>query len=109
MSDDRRLVYSTDGGSPVPQPKRRPTQPSKPQLPNDGILRISRERRRGSTVSLITGLDEPEIESLAKELKKLCGSGGTAKNGIVEIQGDHRDRIVEFFERSGRKIKRAGS
>lgn len=73
-----------------------------------GLLRISRERRRSSVVSVITGLDEREIGSVAKELKKLCGSGGTAKNGLVEIQGDHRDRIVEFFERSGRKIKRAG-
>ncbi|MDQ2681055.1 MAG: hypothetical protein M3Y21_08550 [Candidatus Eremiobacteraeota bacterium] len=110
MSDDRKLVYSTDGNLPIPQPPR--TLHSKLQAkhlpPDDGVLRISRERRRGSTVSVVTGLNEAELTSVAKALKRLCGSGGTAKDGIVEIQGDHRDRIVEYFERSGRKIKRAG-
>ena len=54
------------------------------------------------------GLAAAELEAVGKELKRLCGTGGTAKNGVVEIQGDHRDRIVAYFEERGRRVKRAG-
>ena len=104
-------MYSTDGGWVGPEPKAKPK--SKPQgiaarIPDDGVIRIARENRRGGIMSIVTGLDERELTGVAKALKKLCGTGGTAKNGVVEIQGDHRDKIVTYFEKSGRKVKKAG-
>lgn len=80
----------------------------KGNIPDDGIVRVSRERRRASVVTLVTGLPERDLQETAKALKRLCGSGGTAKNGIVEIQGEHRDRIVEYLQSQGRKVKKAG-
>lgn len=77
-------------------------------IPQDGILRVWRERRRSSVVSVVTGLDERELVTVAGELKKRCGTGGTAKNGKVEIQGDHRDAIVAFFIAKQRAVKKAG-
>ncbi len=67
-----------------------------------------RVRRRASTVSVVTGLRAPEIEDVAKSLKRHCGTGGTAKNGTVEIQGDHRDKIAAWFAAQGRTVKLAG-
>ena len=72
------------------------------------MVRVFRERRRASSVCVITGLRPPEIDDVAKALKRLCGTGGTAKNGVVEIQGDHRDKIVAYFQSQGRQVKKAG-
>ena len=77
-------------------------------LPDDGIVRIMRERRRASTVCVVTGLAPPELDDVAKSLKRHCGTGGTAKNGEVEIQGDHRAEIAAWFAARGRKVKLAG-
>jgi len=59
-------------------------------------------------MSVVTGLEPHEIDEIAKALKRHLGTGGTAKNGVVEIQGDHRDRIVTWFGSMGRKVKLAG-
>jgi translation initiation factor 1 len=110
MDDNRRMVYSSEDGWTAPdlaKPKKT-SQPQQRGVPDDGIIRVARERRRGSMMSIVTGLPEPELAETAKALKRLCGSGGTAKNGVVEIQGDHRDKIVAYFESQGRKIKKAG-
>lgn len=80
----------------------------KPVMPADGVIRIARERRRASMVSIIHGLDEREADDIAKQLKRYCGTGGTSKNGVVEIQGDHREKIVAWFTAQGRKAKIAG-
>jgi len=77
-------------------------------MPSDGVVRVARERRRASVVSLVHGLRPQEVEEVAKLLKRHCGTGGTSKNGIVEIQGDHRERIVAWFLAQGRKAKIAG-
>jgi translation initiation factor 1 len=110
MPDDRRLVYSTDGSLPLPKPEKRKQQqrPGNNPLPDDGVIRVLREKRRASSVTLINGLPESEIANTAKELRRLCGTGGTAKNGIVELQGDHRDTVVAYFEQHGKRVKRAG-
>lgn len=59
-------------------------------------------------MSVVTGLDAREIEDVAEQLKRHCGTGGTAKNGAVEIQGDHRERIASWFAAQGRNVKVAG-
>ncbi len=109
-ADDRRLVYSTDGSLPLPKSaKRKPAQPPAPKsLPDDGVLRVLREKRRASAVTIVHGLATGEIEALGKELRRMCGTGGTTKNGVVELQGDHRDTIVAYFAERGRRVKRAG-
>jgi translation initiation factor 1 len=108
VRDERVLVYSTDGSLPLPKPPARRPQPARGAPPDDGIVRVARERRRNSAVTLVHGLAPAELDTLAKELRRLCGTGGTAKNGIVELQGDHRDKIVAHFETLGRRVKRAG-
>jgi len=110
MNDpNKRLVYSTDGSTPLPRAEKRKlaTQPPS-KHPDDGVIRVAREKRRASSVTIVTGLPENEIAAVGQELRKRCGSGGTTKNGIVEIQGDHRDTVVAFLEQSGKRVKRAG-
>lgn len=106
MSKNSRLVYSTDRGR--IQPSDTPTERPK----GDGIVRIQRETkgRKGKGVSLITGLDLPdgELKKLAKRLKQLCGTGGAVKDGIIEIQGDAREKIKTELEKQGHTVKIAG-
>ena len=75
-------------------------------------VRVSRETkgRRGKGVTIVTGVELPadELKRLAKELKQACGSGGTIKADTIEIQGDHRDRVVEELGRRGYTAKRSG-
>jgi translation initiation factor 1 len=111
VRDERVLVYSTDGALPLPTPApaRRKTQPvARAAPPDDGVVRVAREKRRNSAVTVVHGLAAAELDALGKELKRRCGTGGTAKNGVVELQGDHRDAVVAFFEERGRRVKRAG-
>ena len=76
--------------------------------PDDGIIRLFRERRRAGTMTVVHGLPERELAATAQSLKKLCGTGGTAKNGVVEIQGDHRDTVAAYLQAQGRRVKLAG-
>jgi translation initiation factor 1 len=109
VRDERVLVYSTDGDRPLPGPApRRKAQTPARAMPSDGILRVAREKRRASIVTLVHGLLAGELDATAKELKRHCGTGGTAKDGVVEIQGDHRDKVVAYFEARSRRVKRAG-
>lgn len=111
MRDDRELVYSSEEGFRAPQKARAAKQhggTAKNVMPADGVIRVARERRRASSVTLVHGLGESETAEIAKALKRLCGTGGTSKNGIVEIQGDHREKIVAWFAAQGRKAKVAG-
>jgi len=78
----------------------------------DGIVRIRRETsgRKGKGVTTLTGIPRPEAElkTLLKQLKKVCGTGGSVKDGVLEIQGDHRDRLKAELEKQGFKVKLAG-
>lgn len=110
-----RLVYSTDGGrvrGPDAKPARAPKPPAAPKVPNDGVVRLFRERggRGGKTVTVIRGLPErgPALETRAAELKRLCGAGGGVKGDTVEIQGDHRERLAERLRALGYTVKIAG-
>ena len=89
------VVYSSDTGR-VRQTRIAPP-PGAPR--GDGIVRVSRTTagRGGKTVTLITGLPHAHLDAAAKALKRLCGSGGTVKDGAVEIQGDHRQRIADHL------------
>ena len=105
--DDRRLVYSTDGTLPLPtaRPKR---QPPRAGPPDDGVVRVGCEKRRGGSVTLVYGLAASELVAVAGELKRRCGAGGTAKDGIVSLQGDKRDDVIAYFDARGRRTKRMG-
>lgn len=116
-----RLVYSTDGGRLMTCPTCQ--QPYKhcrcdqsasqqPAKKSDGIVRVMRDRKQrgGKTVTVITGVpgSESELAALAQQLKKLCGSGGTSKDGVIEIQGDHCEKVQGKLSDLGYKVKRAG-
>lgn len=98
-------------GSQLPPKKDKPAKPQS-ALKKDGIVRVGRETkgRKGAGVTVITGIQShPEgLEKLAKQLKQLCGTGGTVKNGVIEIQGEHRDRLVQELSSLGYTVKRAG-
>ena len=104
-----RLVYSTGDGD---QRRRgRPAAPATrtPPLPNDGVVRVFREKggRGGKTVTVIRGLSG-DLTAVASDLKRLCGSGGAVKNGTVEIQGDHREKVIARLQAAGHRVKAAG-
>jgi len=109
------LVYSTDAGRMCPgcrQPVAacRCTQAAAPV--GDGTVRVSRETkgRGGKAVTLVRGLalDATALAALAKQLKAACGSGGTVKAGVIEVQGDHVDKVVDTLRNGGHAAKRAG-
>jgi translation initiation factor 1 len=105
--DNSRLVYSSEGGR-VEEPRRR-GEGAAAAGPRDGLVRVSRTSsgRRGKTVTLVDGVPPADLRAVSAELKRLCGSGGAVKGGVVEIQGDHRARIIEHL--AGRyRVKAAG-
>ena len=101
-----RLVYSTETGR-IKQPAATQTIPQ-----GDGIVRIRRETagRNGKGVTTISGLllEDAELKNIAKQLKQLCGVGGSVKDGVIEIQGDHREKIKAELEKRGHSVKLAG-
>ena len=109
MADN--VVYSTDGGRIRPRPDERQGSGESTKR-SDGIVRIMRDRKQrgGKTVTVITGIpaSEEALTGLAQQLKKLCGSGGTVKDGTIEIQGDHCDKVQAKLTEMGYKVKRAG-
>ena len=105
---DSITVYSTESGRVKQKEPKQKTVPPK----SDGIVRLRREvkGRGGGTVIVISGipLSTAEIKDLAGILKKKCGCGGTVKDGIIEIQGDHRDALSAELQARGLKVKLAG-
>lgn len=81
-----------------------------PCLPADQPARVHREKRRGKWVTVVTGLDPnaTDLKQLAKQLKAKCATGGTATEDGIELQGDHRDKIVEMLKAQGYPAKPAG-
>ena len=112
------LVYSTDAGRMCPTCRRPVAQcacaAARRIAPaGDGIVRVSRETkgRGGKSVTLVKGLalDTPALTALAQQLKAACGSGGTVKDGVIEVQGEHRDRVIELLAAQGHTVKRVGA
>ncbi len=115
LSDLGGLVYSTEVGRTCPvcrqaiaacicKAVQRPV--------GDGVVRVSRETkgRAGKGVTLVRGvpLGDDELAALGKKLKATCGSGGTVKDGVIEVQGDHVDKVMVALVAQGFKVKRAG-
>ncbi|WP_100638532.1 translation initiation factor Sui1 [Marinobacter salexigens] len=109
------LVFSTEQGRMCPECRNAVSECTcgdsrRPE--SDGIVRVSRETkgRKGKGVTLVTGIpmDDKELKAYAKVLKAKCGTGGTVKDGVVEIQGDQRDLLVPLLEQKGWVVKRSG-
>lgn len=112
------LVYSTDAGRMCPA-CRRPVAEcicaatrAAVIRQSDGVVRVSRESkgRVGKTVTAIrdVALNAADLALLGKRLKTTCGSGGTVKDGVIEVQGDHCERVIECLRQDGFTVKRAG-
>lgn len=110
------LVYSTETGRMCPDCGQPVAQcvcrSAAPPPAGDGIVRVALDTkgRRGKGVTTVQGvpLAADALAALAKKLKAACGTGGTLKDGVIEIQGDHRDRLVPLLQASGFKVKRSG-
>jgi translation initiation factor 1 len=106
MMSDRRVVYSTTDGD------LRRARPAKAAAPPGGRVKVRREvaGRRGKAVTTVSGvpLDDAGLRELAGRLKKRCGVGGSAKDGVIELQGDHRDTVVAVLREAGYDVVLAG-
>lgn len=108
MPRDDRIVWSSDGGD-----RRRSREPAPAVAsPAGGRVKVRREvaGRRGKAVTTVSGvpLDDAGLRELAGRLKKRCGVGGSAKDGVIELQGDHRDVVVEVLRADGYDVVLAG-
>jgi len=111
------LVYSTEAGRMCPVCRQALAQcvckkAGAVAPPSDGVVRLFFETKgrggKGVTVVRGLGLAEPELGVLGKKLKAACGVGGTSKDGVVELQGDHRDRVMALLKAQGLNVKKAG-
>ena len=104
MSQNSRLVYSTDQG----RIKESAVNKEAPQ--GDQIIRIQRETkgRGGKAVSVVLGIPAAQLKEVCKLLKSKCATGGAIKNNNIEIQGDHRETIKVLLESKGFNVKLAG-
>lgn len=117
MGQDTRRVYSTGAGRLCPECGKaleacECREQARRQVKGDGRVRVSRETqgRKGKGVTVVSGLPLPEdgVKELGRKLKQLCGTGGTVKDGVIEIQGDHRDKILAELLKLGYQAKKAG-
>ncbi len=114
--EEAELVYSTEQGRMCPgcgQSVAKCICHQKQEIPKgDGIVRVGRitKGRKGKGVTTVAGvpLSQRDLQKLAKQLKQKCGSGGTLKDGIIEIQGDHRDIVIAQLKKQGYVVKRTG-
>lgn len=104
MSQNSRLVYSTDSG------RIKQSETSKPGGGGDGIVRIQRETkgRGGKAVCVVSGIPDDQLKEICKLLKSKCATGGAVKESMIEIQGDHREKIKTLLEAKGFQVKLAG-
>lgn len=118
--NESKLVYSTETGRMCPTCGRPQSKcvckkkKAKAQFPkeSDGIIRIRRETkgRKGKTVTTISGFQEKDsvLKTIASDLKNRCGTGGSHKEGIIVIQGDHRETVKDELTKQGFTVKMAG-
>ena len=117
MSAGGGLVYSTEGGRMCPACRQPQSQcackaQDAARVLGDGKVRVTRETsgRGGKAVTVVRGLplDAAALQALGKQLKAACGTGGTVKDGVVEVQGDHADKVLAWLNARGYAAKRAG-
>ena len=118
--DNSRLVYSTQTGSICPMCQKpvsectckKKKSRSQTNIKIDGIIRVQREvkGRKGKTVTTVSAfqLADDELKNLATQLKRHCGTGGSVKDGVIIIQGDHRNTLVLELKNQGFKVKVSG-
>jgi translation initiation factor 1 len=118
--DNSRLVYSTESGKICPSCQepdstctcKKKKLKSQTNIKTDGIIRVQREvkGRKGKTVTVVSGFqtNADELKNLATELKRRCGTGGSVKDNVIIIQGDHRGTLITELENRGFKAKIAG-
>ena len=118
--DNSRLVYSTETGKICPTCQKplskctckKKKSKSQPNIKIDGIIRVMREvkGRKGKTVTTVSGfqINADELKNLATQLKRRCGTGGSVKDGVIIIQGDHRNTLISELKNRGFKAKIAG-
>jgi len=118
--NNSRLVYSTESGRICPSCEQPPAKcickkkksRTQTNIKYDGVIRIQREvkGRKGKTVTTISAfqLADDELRNLAAQLKRSCGAGGSVKDGIIMIQGDHRDILLSELKNRGYTVKLAG-
>ena len=117
---NNHLVHSTESGRICPSCghpttkctcKKKKITKKQSIYPNDGIVRIRRETkgRKGKTVTAVFGfpLDDKKLPQLVKTLKRICGAGGTVKDGVIIIQGDHRETLLNEIKKQGYTVKLA--
>ena len=116
INKNEGIVYSTEFGKICPRCGNPINNcvcgKGNPVIHSDGIVRIGRQTkgRKGSGVTVITGipLDEQGLKNIAKQLKQKCGTGGTVKSGTIEIQGDHRELLLQELLKMGYTAKLSG-
>jgi translation initiation factor 1 len=122
MPSDSELVWSSDGGDFRPEQKREKkqrgrggkpsTMPAPGPAPAGSTIKVKRETsgRKGKTATTISEipLGEAETKTLAKKLKQHCGVGGTVRGSSIELQGDHRDKVIAYLEKEGHRAVKAG-
>jgi translation initiation factor 1 len=108
--DENRVVWSSSDGD--QRKEEAASAPAKSLPANQQTVYLHRESkgRGGKGVSLVKNLvlNEKDMKTLAKKLKQVCGTGGTVKNGMIEIQGEQREKIAEVLQKLGYKVKIAG-
>lgn len=109
------LVYSTEAGRTCPACRQALAQcacKARAAPVGDGVVKVSRQTkgRGGKSVTLVTGvaLDADALAALGKQLRTACGCGGTVKDGVIEVQGDHCEKVMEALTKQGYKPKRVG-
>lgn len=114
-SSNGGLVYSTESGRMCPrcrQPLAACACQATPAVRGDGVVRVSLQTkgRGGKSVTIVKGLalDAAALAQLGKQLRTACGSGGTVKDGVIEVQGEHCDLVMDTLRKLGHQPKRAG-
>jgi translation initiation factor 1 len=108
--NDHRTVWSSEQGDQRKNSQDRSATPSLPPKQQTIYLHRDSKGRGGKAVTLVKGLmlSEDDLKSMAKKLKQDCGTGGTIKDGVIEIQGEHREKIAEILRKLEYKVKIAG-
>ena len=118
--NNSRLVYSTETGKICPKCQKpfsgctckKKKSKSQSSIKIDGVIRVQREikGRKGKTVTIVSGfqINADELKNLATQLKRRCGTGGSVKDGVIIIQGDHRKTLLTELEKRGCKAKISG-